>query len=175
MTSGRLSGPAPGANLGWVETPAVRSLAGSTFRSPISAAVALCLRRGDCVSVHSLSPSGSPQGDPTPFLVRIDLTCGRLQLSGQLDRSTVHLLHDAISTLLLTDRDSWVVDATDLTGCDHRGVSAIGAAYRRALRHNRRMTLIGCALSLQRDLARLRLDHISNSADGVTASPDSSN
>jgi anti-anti-sigma regulatory factor len=124
------------------------------------------------VSVHSLSLSGSPQGDSTSFLVRIDLTSGRLQLSGQLDRSTVHLLHDAISILLLTDRDSWVIDATDLTGCDHRGVSAIGAAYRRALRHNRRMTLIGCAPSLQRDLTRLRLDHhILNSTDGVTAIP----
>jgi hypothetical protein len=38
-------------------------------------------------------------------------------------------------------------------------VWAIGAAYRRALRHNRRMTLTGAPPLLQQSLARLRLDH----------------
>jgi anti-anti-sigma regulatory factor len=76
---------------------------------------------------------------------------------------------------LLTDRDSWGVDLTDLIDCDRAGLSALGAAYRRVLRHNRRMTLIGCSPSLWRDLTRLRLGHhILNSGDGGTALPDSS-
>jgi anti-anti-sigma regulatory factor len=80
-------------------------------------------------------------------------------LSGRLDRITVHLLLDAISALLLTDSDVWTVDATDVSSCDHMGVRGIGAAYRRALRHGRRMRLIGTPPSLHHQLSRLRLDH----------------
>jgi hypothetical protein len=54
-------------------------------------------------------------------------------------------------------RDLWLVDATALTGCDGAGVRAIGVAYRRALRHNRRMTLVGAPDVLRRELTRLRL------------------
>jgi anti-anti-sigma factor len=91
--------------------------------------------------------------------VHVDLVGGRLRVTGVLDRSTVHLFQDAISALLLRDHDTWVVDTTDLTGCDHMGVRVIGAAYRRALRHNRRMRLTGAPPQLQQSLARLRLDH----------------
>lgn len=74
----------------------------------------------------------SPHGDCPSSRLRIDLTGGRVQLAGRLDRTTVHLLHDAISTLLLTDGVAWVIDATDVTAFDGMGVRAIGAAYRRA-------------------------------------------
>jgi anti-anti-sigma regulatory factor len=99
-----------------------------------------------------------PQSGPS-FIVHVDLLHGHIRLDGLLDRGTVHLLQEAISALLLADHDTWVVDTTDLIGCDQIGVWAIGAAYRRALRHNRRMTLTGAPPGLQRSLERLRLDH----------------
>ena len=40
---------------------------------------------------------------------------------------------------------------------DHTGLRAIGAAYRRLLRHDRRLTLCGASPELQRVLTRLRL------------------
>jgi anti-anti-sigma regulatory factor len=107
-------------------------------------------------------------------VVRIDLAQGRLQLTGHLDGSNVHLLQDAISTLLRTHHGSWVLDLSRLTACDPAGVRTIGVVYRRALRHNRRLTLMGTPLFLQRDLTRLRLDHhILNRGDGIPASPES--
>jgi anti-anti-sigma regulatory factor len=100
-----------------------------------------------------------PRPDPAPFRLDIDLGRCRIRLAGRLDRSTVHLLLDAVSALLLADGEVWTVDATDVTSCDHMGVRGIGAAYRRALRHGRRVRLIGAPPSLHRQLTRLRLDH----------------
>jgi len=115
---------------------------------------------------------GPPQGRP-PFRIRVDLTVGRLFLAGPLDHSTVHLLHDAISTLLLSDGDVWVVDASRVTTCDRAGIRAIGSAYRRALRHHRRMQLIGTSPSLQCGLTRVRPDHhLLTGDDGPAAVPD---
>jgi anti-anti-sigma regulatory factor len=86
----------------------------------------------------------------------------------------VHLFQEAISALLPGNHDTWVVDTADLTGCDQIGVWAIAAAYRRALRHNRRMTLTGVPPLLQQSLARLRLDrHLLDDAAGAGAVPDS--
>jgi anti-anti-sigma regulatory factor len=104
----------------------------------------------------SLPQSGT--AGPPSFHVRVDLVAGRLQLTGPLDRGTVHLLHDAISTLLLTDGDVWVIDTSQVTTCDPMGVRGIGSAYRRALRHDRRMRLVGPPPALRRALTRLRLD-----------------
>ncbi|MCA0143986.1 STAS domain-containing protein [Blastococcus sp. LR1] len=90
--------------------------------------------------------------------MHIDLTVGRLQLAGSLIRSTTFLFHDAITILLLQGNAEWLVDATELDACDLVGVRSIGTAYRRALRHNRRMTLAGASTSLRHELTRLRLD-----------------
>ncbi len=112
---------------------------------------------------------GSPETDVRAFLVRVDLVAGRLELAGHLGRGTVHLFHDAISTLLVTDLTAWVVDASGLTACDRVGVHAIGAAYRRALRSDRRLTLTGSPPSLRRDLTRVRLDrHVLAGSDATT-------
>ncbi len=62
-----------------------------------------------------------------------------------------------MSGLLLTEQRRWVVDVSALTVTDHTGLRAIGAAYRRLLRHDRRMTLSGASPDLQRVLTRLRL------------------
>jgi anti-anti-sigma regulatory factor len=80
-------------------------------------------------------------------------------LAGQLDHGTAHLFQEAISALLRADHETWVVDTSGLIRYDQIGVRAIGAAYRRALRHNRRMTLAGAPPPRQRSLRRLRLDH----------------
>jgi anti-anti-sigma regulatory factor len=113
-----------------------------------------------------------PRSDPS-FTVYVDLVDGRIRLAGLLDRGTVHLFQEAISALLPGNHDTWVVDTTGLTGCDQIGVWAIGAAYRRALRHHRRMTLTGAPPRLQQSLARLRLDHhLLDGAVGAEAVPD---
>jgi anti-anti-sigma regulatory factor len=114
-----------------------------------------------------------PRSDPS-FTIYVDLVDGRIRLAGLLDRGTVHLFQEAISALLPGNHDTWVVDTADLTGCDQIGVWAIAAAYRRALRHNRRMTLTGVPPLLQQSLARLRLDrHLLDDAAGAGAVPDS--
>jgi anti-anti-sigma regulatory factor len=119
------------------------------------------------------SIGSAPRSGPS-FTVHVDLVDGRIQLAGLLDRGTAHLFQEAISALLLGDHDPCVVDTTGLIGCDQIGVRAIGAAYRRALRHNRRMTLTGAPPLLQQSLARLRLDrHLLDDAAGAGAVPDS--
>src|SRR3954471_3775466 len=120
----------------------------------------LLLDRGDCVSSAGslLQPDRPPKAAPS-LIVRIDFTRARLELSGQLDRHTAHVLHDAISTLLQTDSDRWIIHVAGLTGFDPTGLQTIGATYRRALRHRRRLTLVDPSPLLQAALARLRLDH----------------
>jgi anti-anti-sigma regulatory factor len=107
--------------------------------------------------------------DLEPFRIRIDLRAGLLFLAGPLNRSTVHLLHDAISTLLLTDRDVWVVDACHVTVFDRMGIHAIHAAQRRALRHHRLMQLVETPAALQEALGRRPLDHHLLDGDDRTA------
>src|SRR4051794_3191669 len=83
----------------------------------------LLLDRGDSVS----SPGALPRPDRPPkaapsLIVRIDFVRARLELSGQLDRPTVHVLHDAVSTLLQTDTDRWIINVAGLTGFDPTGL-----------------------------------------------------
>ena len=122
---------------------------------------------------HPQSSGSEPRSNPS-FTLHVDLVEGRIRLAGLLDRGTAHLFQEAVSALLLGEHGTWVVDTTDLIGCDQIGVRAIGAAYRRALRHNRRMVLTGAPPLLQRSLARLRLHHhLLDSAVGAGAVPDS--
>jgi anti-anti-sigma regulatory factor len=107
--------------------------------------------------------------DLEPSCIRIDLRARLLFLAGPLDRSTVHLLHDAISALLPTDRDVWVVAACHVTVFDRMGIRAIHAAQRRALRHRRRMQLVETPPALQDALSCLPLDHHLLDADDRTA------
>src|SRR3954447_14758517 len=101
------------------------------------------------MSIPRPSAIGSvPRSDPS-FTVHVDLVDGRIRLGGLLDRGTVHLFQEAISALLRGHHDTWVLDTTDLIGCDQIGVRAIDAAYRRALRHNRRIILSGAPPLLQ--------------------------
>ncbi|WP_233517749.1 STAS domain-containing protein [Geodermatophilus marinus] len=112
-------------------------------------------------------------GDRSPFAVRIDLVGGRVEVIGQLGRRTAHLVQDAVSALLQTDGAAWVLDVAGLTGCDRAGVRVIGGAYRWALRHGRRLALVGARPSLQAELARLRLDgHLLAAGDGAPSTAD---
>jgi anti-anti-sigma regulatory factor len=121
----------------------------------------------------SSSAAGEPHHGEFPSSIRLDLVGCRVELGGPLDRGTVHLLHDAISTLLLVDGDEWVVDATCVTACDGAGIRGIGTAYRRALRHGRRLRLVGVPPVLRRELTRLRLDHhlLDDDDDGAAVVP----
>lgn len=116
-------------------------------------------------------PPAVPPGDESPsFRVRLDLVDGRVELAGRLDRRSAHLFGDAVSALLLTGRERWAVDMSQLTGCDQAGLRMIGAAYRRALRHGRRLTLLGAPPELQQALVRLRLHaHVVDPAERLPA------
>ena len=123
----------------------------------------------------SLPPS--PPAGPLPrarpaLLVEVDVAGGRLCVAGRLDSRTVRALHSAVSGVLLTEQRRWVLDVTALTVTDHTGLRAIGATYRRLLRHDRRLTLCGASPDLERVLTRLRLGrHVldDEGAEGVPA------
>ena len=101
---------------------------------------------------------GSPSVDPADFAIHFDLTVGRIAVTGRLDRRTAHLLQDALSALLHGEHMCWQLDVSELTHVDHAGLRAVGAAYRRALRHGRHLTLQGASPPLREALTRLRLD-----------------
>jgi anti-anti-sigma factor len=118
-----------------------------------------------------LRPDRPPKTGPS-LIVRIDFVRARLGLTGQLDRHTAHVLHDAISTLLQTDSNRWIMNVAELTGLDPTGLRTIGTTYRRALRHHRQLTLVGTPPFLRTALARLRLDHhVLASAENTPAAP----
>lgn len=96
--------------------------------------------------------------DEPAFMVRADLSSGWIYLSGRLDDRSAHLLHDALSALLVGHLTRWHIDVAELTEIDATGLRAIGAAYRRATRHGRRLTVHGASPALQRALTRLRLN-----------------
>jgi anti-anti-sigma regulatory factor len=112
------------------------------------------------VSLRPCSAAGAPDRDSPSFTVRLDLIAGRVEVAGLLDRTTAHLFHDAISTLILADCPLWTVDVTELTTCEGMGLHSIGIAYRRALRENRRFRLVGTPPWLRQELTRLHLGHL---------------
>lgn len=106
------------------------------------------------------SPAGRPDADGPRLLLRVDLGTGRLTLTGELDRSTAHLLRDAIAAIVSIGGEAGVaVDVAGLVTCDAAGLRAISVSYRRLLRRGRRMTLHNASPALQLSLTRLRLDH----------------
>jgi hypothetical protein len=86
------------------------------------------------------SPGSLPRPDHPPkaapsLIVGIDFVRARLELSGQLDRHTAHVLHDAISTLLQTDTDRWTIHVAGLTdGTAPTSVDSSGWVVRPRLR-----------------------------------------
>ncbi|KGH44948.1 hypothetical protein IN07_20285 [Modestobacter caceresii] len=60
--------------------------------------------------------------------------------------------------MLQSNRNHWTVDVAELTVGDHAGVRALGGAYRRAVGHGRRVTLLGASPVLRRALQRLDVD-----------------
>lgn len=109
------------------------------------------------MSFQPSSPAG-PRHDVPTFAVHIEPRTGSLRLAGRLERSTTHLFMDAVSALLYAGCPFWVVDLTELTDCDATGLRAICVSYRRALRHDRRMRLVGTPAALKAALRRLHLD-----------------
>ena len=89
------------------------------------------------------TPTRPPLDDRAHFEIRVDLAVGRVAVIGRLDRRTAHLLRDAFSALLHVEHMRWQLDVTEVTDVDDAGLRAVGAAYRRALRHGRHLTLHG--------------------------------
>jgi anti-anti-sigma regulatory factor len=98
------------------------------------------------------------QAGPPSLAVQVDLATGRLTATGRLERHTTHLLADAVTTLLLAGPRQWQLDLAAVTAVDTAGLRSLGAAYRRAVRHDRQLTVHRPAPELQRALRRLRLD-----------------
>jgi anti-anti-sigma regulatory factor len=98
-----------------------------------------------------------PQAVVPPFSVHIDVVAGHVTLAGPLDRHTSHLLVDAFATLGHSAAERWTVDLGSLSSCDVRGLRALSAGYRCALRRGRRLSLLGASPALQRQLIWLRL------------------
>jgi len=63
-------------------------------------------------------------------------------------------------------RRTWTVDVRELSVADHAGPRAIGRTYRRALRHDRRITLQVASPALQSALTRVHLVHHVRGEDG---------
>jgi hypothetical protein len=107
------------------------------------------------VALPSASPTHPYCDDVFRLLVRLDLVTGRLELVGRLDRATAHLVHDAMSALLLTRCVDWTLDLSRATVGDHHGFRAIAVAHRIATRHHRHFTLQGASATLQRAVLQL--------------------
>ena len=110
-----------------------------------------------------------PRHDVPELLARLDLVTGNLELIGRLDRATAHLLQDAVSAMLLSPCEHWTVDVTAATVADHHGLRALAAAYRRATRDHRQLTLRGATPTLQR--AALQLGGSEHSAHAGAVCP----
>ncbi|MGY1641006.1 STAS domain-containing protein [Geodermatophilus sp. SYSU D00703] len=115
------------------------------------------------------APIDSPHDDVPELVARLDLITGHVQLVGRLDRATVHLLQDAVSTLLLSPCAHWTIDLTGATIGDHHGLRAVTAAYRRATRNHRQLTLRGASPTVQR--AALQLGGSEDAAPAGSACP----
>ena len=102
-------------------------------------------------------PARSVPDPRAPLSVEVDVAGGHLRAAGRLDSRSIRTLHTLVSGLLLSEQRHWVLDVTALTVTDHTGLRAIGAAYRRMLRHGRQLTIRGASPDLQRVLVRLRL------------------
>jgi anti-anti-sigma factor len=107
------------------------------------------------VALHPVLPTGPRPGDVPELAAHLDLVTGRVELVGRLDRATAHLLHDAVSALLLTSCARWTVDVAAATVGDHHGLRALATAYRRARRHHRQMVLLGASPTVRRAALQL--------------------
>jgi anti-anti-sigma regulatory factor len=107
------------------------------------------------VALHPVLPTGPQPGDVPELSAHLDLVTGRVELVGRLDRATAHLLHDAVSALLVTTCAQWTIDVNRATVGDHHGLRAIAAAYRRAGRHHRQLVLLGASATVRRAALQL--------------------
>ncbi|WP_217897280.1 STAS domain-containing protein [Geodermatophilus saharensis] len=131
---------------------------GDALRSILRGPAARRPRGRAPAAASSAHPRPRPASDPPVSEVHVDLVTGRLVMTGRLDVRTTHLLYDAISALLTARHPTWTVDVGGLTHVDDAGVRVLLGAYRRAVRHGRRITLRGASPALRHALTLLRLD-----------------
>ncbi|WP_164704408.1 STAS domain-containing protein [Blastococcus litoris] len=115
-------------------------------------------RRAVAVAAASARPGAQGSTDLPPLVVRVDLSDGRVTLTGRLAGGGAHVLQEAVSAMLRAGRTSWDVDVAGLDVADDDGLRVLVGAYRRAVRHGRRLTLHRASAQLQGALGRLRLE-----------------
>ena len=114
------------------------------------------------MSASSADPATG--GQPTLW-VHVDHRAGRVAVVGRLGRRTGHLVHDAITVVLQSERIQWLFDVRGLTA-DQTGLRVLGGSYRRLLRGGRQMILLGASAQLRQALRRLRLaEHVLDATD----------
>jgi anti-anti-sigma factor len=109
-------------------------------------------------AVHPAAASSpSPDDFLRTLLVSVDLRAGRVQVTGDLDRSCAHHLLDALATLGLSTSTTWTVDAAGVTFCGATGLRVLARARALAASRGRTLVLIGAPPFLARLLAMTRL------------------
>jgi anti-anti-sigma factor len=114
----------------------------------------------------SLSPLQSPAGGLT---VDVDLTAGRIALTGELDRSTCGHLACASAALAAAGPTTWVVDLAGVTFCDAPGLRALAAVRCSAERAGATAVVVGARPFLLRLLGLVGLDELQPAAPAPRA------
>jgi anti-anti-sigma factor len=95
------------------------------------------------------APLASSAASP-PVLMSIDVAGGRITMHGELDRSHVDRLDEAVHALAGSTAASWSVDASSVTFCDTEGLRALLRAKRRAEAAGHRFVVVRPTRCLRR-------------------------
>ncbi|RBY78943.1 anti-sigma-factor [Geodermatophilus sp. TF02-6] len=107
-----------------------------------------------------------------PLLVSIDLSAGRIRLSGELDRACAHHLGDALAALAGSPHRSWTIDLTRVTFCDAEGLRALTRARDLAGSRGCTVRLVGPGATLAHLLILVDLHHlVADPGSGPTLAP----
>ena len=101
-----------------------------------------------------------PDETVPPFVVAVDITAGRVTVSGELDHCSAHLLTDALAVLELSGARVWTLDAAGVTFCDGGGVTALLAVRRAAAGRGRDLYLVRTSHCIRRLVALVGLDDV---------------
>lgn len=112
------------------------------------------------MSVPVPTPTVTVSTWPRSLSVSIDWTHAHVELVGELDGDTAHLLLDALEALAATQHARWTIDATGLSWCDARGVQAIAAGLAVATGAGCELRVVAASRCVHRLLTLTGLDEL---------------